>query len=274
MAKKNGHAQGQNAAHTTVGHNAGIMGTLDGLYQKQVVWANTALKAANDGLIDLLGECLAVYYQLQKDGEARKHLGIALKALGLEAKDGVHVATRVTRYVFRSKATRVTGYASIVRAAIDAKRAQDNFAAWIKECGGLDQVRRIKKGSATGGVTPRQLSDQAAATLGTVQAGHVIRKPAGFLKPSGKALENFALALVRYNSQTGDAEIVYGTDNAALTRRFLTVVSKDVINAANTVAASANRIVQRAAQKAAIQAVVDAGMSKKVTAKATTPVAA
>lgn len=277
MAKKNSHAQGQNAAlvsNVVAGHNGGIMGTLDRLYQKQVYWANNALKAANDGLLDLLGECLSVFYQLQNDGAARKHLSFALKELGLEAKDGVHLATRVTRYVFRLNNKRVTGYASIVRAAIDAKRVQEDFGAWVKECGGLDQVRRIKKGSAAGSITPRQLSEQASQAMSSLQALHVIRKPAGLLKPSGKALDNFAVALVRYNTNTGDAEVVYGTDNAALTRRFLTVVAKDVVTAATTADASATGIMQRAAQKAAIQAVVNEGSAKKSRAKAAAPVTA
>lgn len=274
MSKKNTPAQGQNAALSTVGHNGGIMGTLDSLYQKQVSWANTALKVANEGLIDLLGECVSVYYQLQKDAVARKHLAVALCALGLEAKDGVHLATRVTRYVFRLNNKRVTGYASIVRAAIHDKCNQTDFAKWVKDCGGLDQARRINKRSAAGGFTPRQLSDQASAALALTPAVHVIRKPANFLKASGKSLDNFTVALVRYDTQMGNAEVVYGTDNAAVTRHFLTAVSKDVLGAATTAAASASSIVQRAARKAALQNIVEEGANKSANPKATTPEAA
>lgn len=236
----------------------GVMAALDKLYKKQVEWTNTTTK----GLIELLGDCLSVYYRLRQDDNGRKQLAEALKVHGLEAKDGVHLATRTTRYVFRADNKRVTGYATIVRAAIDAEISQRGFAAWVKDKGGLDQIRRIKKGTANV-LTPREMSEKAAQLLRQAAPMHVIRKPPQFLKTGDKALHGFAVALVRYNSQTGDAEVVRGTDNAAVTRHFLTAVAKEVLSEAEKAQASAKTIVNRAARKAAIEQVVVAGRISK-----------
>lgn len=241
-----------------VGHNGGVMATLDSLYKKQVEWDKTTF----EGLVDLLGECLAVYYRLRKDDNGRKQLAEVLKALNLETKDGVHTATRVTRYVFRANNKRVTGYASIVRAAIDDEIFHRGFAAWVKTKGGLDQIRRTKKGAANG-LTPRQMSEEAAKLLGQAAPVHVIRKPPQFLKTGDKALHGFAVALVRYNSQNGNAEIICGTDNAAVTRHLLTVMAKGVMGEAEKAEASAASVVNRAARKAAIHDVVSASGTTK-----------
>lgn len=245
-----------------VEHISGVMATLDSLYKKQVDWSNTAVKTMNDGLIDLLGNCLAVYYRLRGDKNSRDALAKALKAMDLEAKDGVHTATRVTRYVFRANNKRVTGYATVIRAAIDDEIFQKGFADWVKSCGGLDQIRRKKKDPAGNTLTPRQMSEKAKDILNKADAVHVIRKPAKFLKSSDNALDTLAVALVRYNTQTGDAEILYGTDNAAVTRHLLTAVAKDVLAEAEKADQSAKGAVNRAARKAAIDDLVeDAGSS-------------
>lgn len=245
------------------GRDSGPLATLDDLYRKQVEWSNTAVKAMNDGLIDLLGECLTVYHRLRTDQNSRDTLAKVLKVMDLEAKDGVHTATRVTRYVFRANNKRVTGYATVIRAAIDHEIVQKGFAEWVKSCGGLDQIRRKKKDPAGNKLTPRQMSDKAKDILSKANSVHVIRKPAKFLKSSDNALDTLAVALVRYNTQSGDAEIVYGTDNAAVTRHLLTAVAKDVLAEADKAEQSAKGAVNRAARKAAIAELVgDARVSE------------
>ncbi len=255
-------------------HDCGIMRVLDGLRAKQVEWTNTAYKAANDGLINLLAECVEAYNELSRDADGRKHLTEALAALQLEPKDGVHLSTRIGRYVFGEKSKRVDGYATIVRAAIEHKQSGKSFAKWVKTCGGLDQVRRLKKVGNAGSMTPRQMSTKASNALLSMPAAHIIRKPAEFLKASDKALENYSVALIRHNSQTGEAEVVYGTDNAAVTRHLLTVVAKAVVGKVEKAEASAANIVKRVERKAAIEAAAGTARLLKATTKVRTPQAA
>jgi hypothetical protein len=253
------------------GHNKGAIATLDRLHQQQVHWTKTLYKASNDGLIVLLGECIDAFTLIRNDPEARKNLTEALKRLKLESRDGTHYATRVVHYVFREKSKRVTRYATIVRAALDYGVDGLGFAKFVKDQGGLDAVARKAKVAGGVGMTSRQISDQAKAILNTTPALHVVPKAHVNLKASGNALDTFAVALVRYNTQTGAAEIVYGTDNAALTRRFLEVVGKGVIEAAAKAKSSAVVVTQRQASSVAIAGAVAASTAvpaKKTTAKA------
>lgn len=254
------------------GHNKGVIATLDRLHKQQVDWANTLLKAANDGLITLLGECIDAFHAIRKDADARKKLTAALADLGLESKDGTHYATRVVHYVFREKSKRVGRYATIVRAALDYGVDGLAFAQFVKDQKGLDAVARKAKVADGTVLTPRQISDQAKAILNTAPALHVVSKANEALKASGKALDTFAVALVRYNTQTGAAEIVHGTDNAGLTRRFLEVVGKGVLEAAAKATSSAAVTTQRQKNSSAIAAAVAAATS--VPAKGTTAKAA
>ena len=253
------------------GHNKGVIATLDRLHKQQVDWTNTLLKASNDALIVLLGECIDAFHAIRNDAEARKQLTAALAALSLETKDGTHYATRVVHYVFREKSKRVTRYATIVRAALDFGVDGLGFAQFVKDQKGLDAVARKPKVADGTVLSPRQISDQAKAILNTAPALHVVSKANEALKTSGKALDTFAVALVRYNTQTGAAEIVHGTDNAALTRRFLEVVGKGVIDKAATAKSSAATASQRQKNSSAIAAAVAAATivpAKKPTSKA------
>ena len=253
------------------GNNKGTIAMLDRLHKQQVTWTDTVFKAANDGLITLLGECVDAYAALRKDADERKAVAAALKGLDLEANDGTHLATRVVRYVFRAKTTRVARYAAIVRSAIEHKIDGMAFAKWVKEQGGLDAIRRKTKVADGTVLTPRQLSDQAKNVLAKAPALHVVPKAPAALKASGKALDTFALALVRYNTQTGGAEIVHGSDNAGLTRRYFEVVGKAVLANSAKAVQSASASAQRKKSHAAIQSVVAAATAiapKKSTAKA------
>ena len=249
----------------TKGNNskAGVMPMLDKLHTQQVEWNNTLYKASNDGLFAMLGECLEAYKLLQLDRTACKLLNARLEALGLAAKEGTHLTTRVVRYVFRIANSRAAAYARVLRAAVDHKVEPLKLKLWVIEQGGIEAVRRLNKGGATPAQRAKQLTEDAGSALVSAKALASIDKlPAG-LKPGAEAYEGFKLVLLRHNKQTGAGEIVWASENAALTKRFLAVVGEEVLTKHKTSKAQSTATSKRAAQAAAIAAPVAANDSGK-----------
>ena len=241
----------------TKGNNskAGVMPMLDKLHTQQVEWNNTLYKASNDGLFAMLGECLEAYKLLQLDRTACKLLNARLEALGLAAKEGTHLTTRVVRYVFRIANSRAAAYARVLRAAVDHKVEPLKLKLWVIEQGGIEAVRRLNKGGATPAQRAKQLTEDAGSALVSAKALASIDKlPAG-LKPGAEAYEGF--------KQTGAGEIVWASENAALTKRFLAVVGEEVLTKHKTSKAQSTATSKRAAQAAAIAAPVAANDSGK-----------
>ena len=224
---------------------------LDRLYNEQIEWTNTLYKSANDRLLSLLGECIDAFNLLKADPTARKVLDARLKEIKLDPRAGTHLATKVVRYVFRLSNGRASAYARVLRVAIDSKVEPLKLGAWVAAEGGIEAVRRAPKG-----VNAKELAKQTAASaeevLATAKALLTIAKLPASLKAGTEAVATFSLLLVRNDQQTGAGDVVWGTDNAALTKRFLALVGKKVLETHAKRAAIATT--KRAARKAAATA--------------------
>ena len=214
-----------------IGHNSqgAALSMLDKLHTQQVEWRDTLYKSANDRLLGLLSECLEAYKLLKDDKIACKVVNARLTDLGLGAREGTHLTMRVVRYVFRITNSRAAAYARVLRAAMDHKIDPMGLKEWVIGLGGVEAVRRLSKSSVSPAEIAKQVREDAGKVLGSVKALASIAKLPMALKPGEAAYEGFKLVLMRHNKQTGEGEIVWASDNAALTRRFLAVVGTDVI---------------------------------------------
>jgi hypothetical protein len=258
---KNTHSKTKNVTGGNV--KTGAMPMLDKLHAQQVEWNDTLYKSANDRLLVLLGECLAAYEVLRDDRAACKQLNARLAQLGLGAREGTHLTMRIVRYVFRITNSRASAYARVLRSAAEHKVDALQLKQWVTETGGIEAVRRKSKGGLTPAQMAAQLCEDAGQALATAKPVACISKLPQALKPDTEAYEGYTLALVRFDKQTGAGDIVWGSANAVLTKRFLSTVGKNVLEKHKVRKLQSVATNKRAKRAAAINAPVAANDSSK-----------
>lgn len=125
-----------------------IVKTLDALSIARQNWEATSYKKANEGLYDLLSQCLAVYQgnfvkASDSDRKAlRAELSAKLKASGVRVQVNSPTLNLFVRFVFSSDRKRAHGYAYVLTAAISHEVKAENLATWIVAVGGIEEIKR------------------------------------------------------------------------------------------------------------------------------------
>lgn len=141
----------QSALATSVQNTAfanTIVKTLDALSVARQNWEATSYKKANEGLYDLLSQCLAVYQDnfvkaSDVDRKAlRAELSEKLKASGVRVQVNSPTLNLFVRFVFSSDRKRAHGYAYVLTAAISHEVKSADLAAWILGAGGIEEIKR------------------------------------------------------------------------------------------------------------------------------------
>lgn len=203
---------------------------LDHLCRARNDWEITTYRASNDGLYGLLGGSLRLYYHVWDSVGTKPILRKAdhktlkeqleghLKSKGLRFTPNTHMATKIVRCVFETDRKRASVYSIVLRAAIEAKIQPDALPAFIRENGGIEQLR-LRKRSPIAKVDPKKLiwettpiataalapeasratNDELQLALVTVQAdgGAHIR----WMAPEDKARSAMNLALRAFGRQ-------------------------------------------------------------------------
>ena len=212
-------------------NNSNALTQLEALYAEQITWNDTLYKASTTQLYSMLAGCLDVCEQLKGEIKRRKLLDNWLAAAGLKFNEGTALATKVVRYVFRIDNKRSSIYSRVLRIAIADGVKAEGFAAWVIECGGIEEVRRTAASGVSAAAKKKQIAKDAAEILLEADALVTLSNLPQALDVNTDGAFEFSLALVRKNKSTGVAEIVRGTDNAPLIAKFLALVGADVIKA-------------------------------------------
>jgi hypothetical protein len=128
---------------------ASIVQQLDVLSTRRQQWEATDYKKANEGLYALLGDTLDVYLDkfvnASDDDKValRKQLIERLTANGVRVVKSSTTLTMLARYVFNSDRKRAQGYAYVLAAAVSHGKTAGDFAAWVAEMGGLEEIKRL-----------------------------------------------------------------------------------------------------------------------------------
>jgi len=128
---------------------AAIVQTLDGLAAMRKTWECTDFKKANDGLYALLAECLGTYLDkfVNASNSDRKtlrtELSSLLKLAGVKVQRNTTTLNMFVRFVFGSDRKRAHGYAYVLTAALSHSKTATELPAWIAECGGIEEIKRI-----------------------------------------------------------------------------------------------------------------------------------
>jgi hypothetical protein len=197
---------------------------LDAVCADRIKWEEGAYRTSNEQLYAILGRCLDVYQQMKGDIAQRKQLNDKLRSLGIAFNKATSLAAKVVRYVFRSDRGRAFTYARTIIAADAAGIDSIALAKWVREKGGVEEVRRAVKG-----LTPSQLANQHAELALALMAKakplvEAFDAPAE-LKPNAEAVHEFCVALVRRNKD-GRSSIVYGSANQSLVSKVLAAAGK------------------------------------------------
>ncbi len=230
---------------------------IEQLHTDQCAWNDAHYKTTTDKLLNLLGRCLQARIHLAADDKQRRHFFKLFDATDAIAGKNLSLTSRVVRYVFRITGNRASAYARVIDIALSARIAPTELATWVREHGGIEEVRR----NYAAGEAPaaKQQAQQAAVENALGSAGVIctINKLPQQLHASSNNVHAYSLALVRHDKTTGNGDVLWGTSDNTLIKQFLLHQSKRLIAAnGNTVSGNAHASAL-ASDAAAIDAVLN-----------------
>jgi hypothetical protein len=125
-----------------------IVQSLDALSLARDNWEQTTFKKANEGLYDLLSQCLAVFetkfIKGTKDDQKtlRSELIARLSEKKIKTQKNSPTLTLFVRFVFSSDRKRAHGYSYVLNAAISHEINAAQLPEWIVSEGGIEEIKR------------------------------------------------------------------------------------------------------------------------------------
>lgn len=180
----------------------GIVKKLDALSKAREQWEVTDFKKANDGLYQLLAECLEVYttqfLKATKPAQkvVRQELAIQLNAAGGRVIEKTSVLTMLVRLVFNTHRQRAHGYVTVLGVAIKEGIAPANLPAFITAAGGVEEIKRSEVKSEQAKANKAKLEAAMAEIKQEVEASAV--NPLATVEIDGLS-GSYALLLVKPN---------------------------------------------------------------------------
>lgn len=208
-------------SQTTIAFDS-VISELDKLSKRRQTWEDGLQRAANDELYGILERCADLYDRLLTQKTLITKLGEALRRLNVKQTAGSSLQVKVIRYVFGECGQEFT-YARVLKLAHDSKPTGMPFTEWLAAEGGPSGVKKqkaSKQQETQSLVRAAKLHFEAAPALSTLNS-----VPA--LEPHSGADHHFAVALVRTNAE-GRTELVFGSNNMALTNHVLEIAAKSV----------------------------------------------
>ncbi|ACK53840.1 hypothetical protein [Thauera aminoaromatica] len=174
--------------------------SLDAIHTRCAAWTDNEYKTATDILYGLLADCLKLYdenFINAKDAERKKlrlDLTAALNERGIKVQSNTTMLTMFIRYVFNSDRKRANRYVSVLTAAKSHGVTHDGLANWLRDNGGIEEVRRQIKKSEEAIKKAADLDKSKNATLADIETNTA--KPLATFEFAG-ATKNHAIFLAR-----------------------------------------------------------------------------
>ena len=149
---------------------------LENLIVQRQVWEDEVFRASNDRLYSILQDCYALYVKAGTRDEV-KALNDALaqhaNLKGFALKASAHTLTKIVKCVFGADRRRASAYSIALRTAHAARIKPDDLPQFIREKGGVEEVR-LSKGNA---MKPADKAIKAADFVATNELA-VVQNPA------------------------------------------------------------------------------------------------
>lgn len=158
------------------------------------VWHNTAFKTSNDQLYGLLAKCYGVYLAMSGDSEEakalRKGLTDHINLKGYSFGKGSHTINKIVKCVFGFDRRRVSAYGIVLRTALANKVAIQDLPDFIRNSGGVEEIRLAKSPNA---MTPKAKAQIASSTVTSNDLGVVSSPDISAMLDAGKVGTNTVL---------------------------------------------------------------------------------
>lgn len=214
--------------------------SIEQLVIERQVWETTVYRSSNDMLYGLLQKCYALYKGMEgMSADAvvlRDSLSIYVNLNGIKCNKSSHTIVKIVKCVFGDDRRRASAYGIVLRAALAEKIAIADIPSYIRNKGGVEEIRLAKSPNAM------TAKEKAAAAVSAVNAD------------SMGVFASTALGSKFDAGKTGAAVVLIGTwqpDGSVIVR---TVVQNDTaVNAALASYYSSNKdaVKQQAEQKQA-----------------------
>ena len=231
---------------------------LEELIVEKDTWFNNAYRTSNEQLYALLAKCYDFYFKLKEEGEIGKKLREGFDAYiiekGYKFSSGSHTLVRIVKCVFGADRRRVSAYGIVLRTALQKGLATDQVADFIRDSGGVEEVRLARSPNA---MTVKQKAQASAEKLSSSVLTVVKTAALEQLLDAG----NIGKPVVLVGTWQSDGSIAVhactnaaGAVNAALVSQYAATKSKDDKRKAEVDAANDSSLVSDAIAKAIIEA--------------------
>lgn len=119
---------------------------LKSLEKDRKSWEQKELRASNEKLYSILERCYFILDQVRNSKEFKRHIRDLLKIKKVDFKAGSRIETHVIALVFGDLGARSATYSSVLRIAGAELPKDKTLSQWIKDLGGIENVRRTKGG--------------------------------------------------------------------------------------------------------------------------------
>ena len=231
---------------------------MDQLVLERQTWEGNALRTSNEQLYVLLQKCYQFYKLMGETttqaAALRTGLNDYINLKGFTFAKTTHTLAKIVKCVFGAERRRVSAYSIALRMALDKGVAVLDVPAFIRDAGGVEELRLDK---AAGEASNKQKVLAAAAavnacTLGVASGGGLVK-----LLDSGKV----GTQVVLIGSWQADGSVTVraivesdGVLNAALSSFYSANKKKLAVSAKETKAANDATAAQTAITNAALQA--------------------
>jgi len=145
---------------------------IEELIKARTTWEHNAFRKANDELYEILAQCLALYEQMAGGSKAakeqRSYLDAHIEKMGYRFNGDSHTLTKIAKCVFGADRRRVSAYSLTLRAALQAGVKSADLPAFIREKGGVEEVRLA---SAPNAMTANEKAKVAAQAVTQTKLG-------------------------------------------------------------------------------------------------------
>lgn len=146
--------------------------SIEQLVVEREVWQSKAFRTSNEQLYSILQKCYGMYKAMEQSSEEAKALRAGLdnyiKTNGYKFSQGTHTLTRIVKCVFGNDRRRVSAYGIVLRAALAKKVGIFDVADFIREAGGVEEIRLAKSPNA---MTVRQKAEVVNETVSQKSIG-------------------------------------------------------------------------------------------------------
>lgn len=153
------------ATGTVVKSSKSAAAVINDLIAEKEAWFTNAYKTSNDQLYSLLAKCYGFYEQLKTGDDAaklRKELDAYISEKNYMFSAGSHTLTKIVKCVFGADRRRVSGYSIVLRTAMANQLKVADIADFIRESGGVEEVRLAKSPNA---MSAKQKAEAGADSL-------------------------------------------------------------------------------------------------------------